>query len=110
MVLKQEASHIKEVKEVQRQFIAKTGCKDWVKVTERLVNLQKDNDIDDNQQWYALLHLLKRVGEGEIEGVFDIFCAHYIRIFNYFSSNNALKSYINRHFIDPYKSYKENVL
>lgn len=35
MELKQEASRIKEVKEVQRQFIAKTGCKNWVEVTER---------------------------------------------------------------------------
>lgn len=49
--LKREASRIKEVKEVQRQFIAKTGCKNWVEVKERLVNLQKGNDDDGNERW-----------------------------------------------------------
>ena len=33
--LKQEASHLKEIKEVQRQFITKTGSENWKEVTER---------------------------------------------------------------------------
>lgn len=41
-----------------------------------VVNLQKDDDDDER---YALLHLLKRGGEREIEGVPDVFCAHYIK-------------------------------
>ena len=36
--LKQEASRIKEVKEVQRQFIEKTGSENWEEVMERYVD------------------------------------------------------------------------
>lgn len=36
--LKQEASRIKEIKEVQRLFIVHTGSKNWEEVAKRLVD------------------------------------------------------------------------
>lgn len=68
---------------------------------------------DDNSERRISPATFKERGrEREItERVSDIFCAHYIRtILYYFSSNNALKSYINRQFIDLNKFYKENIL
>lgn len=68
---------------------------------------------DNNERRICPATFIKERGrEREItERVSDIFCAHYIRtILYYFSSNNALKSYINRQFIDLNKFYKENIL
>lgn len=46
--LKNEASRIKEVKEVQRQFVARTGSKNWEEVIHCLLWYMYCSDVNDN--------------------------------------------------------------